>query len=519
MSHVIFGRTYPKQFDTIVIGSGIGGLTCANLLAAGGMKVLLLERHYMLGGFCSTFRRKGFIFDAATHFYPLLGNPATLTGKLLQQLEVPTEWIKMDPVDRFHFPDMPPFAVPADFALYLAKLKQWFPQQASSLDSYFAELRRAYLCGLLYYFKGVENERAKRFEKYTVSEKLDEHFTDRRLKTLLVADAPHWGSLPSRTSYLFDAMLRFAYFLGNYYPRGSSQKFADDLGRTLQGRGSSVLKCASVDRILVENGKALGVRIQTISKRAPEQFTFRAPVVISNADALHTYRDLVGEEHCGPDVIEHLESLKPSHPCFLLHIGLQGMDPAKLAEAEGYHWSCYDPGDMVRNVFKVFIPTRFDPHVAPEGCQILIVQKVVPVRFGEVDDWEAHKAGIEAQVMTRLRQILPGIDDHIVLKLSASAKTSYKYTRNWQGAMLGWEMSPEQLGDARLPTSTPVENLHLVGHWTQPGGGITPVMICAQGVAEEVLSGRPDNRDFLAWLSACGRAETGGAAGRLVSKG
>src|SRR2546425_917207 len=98
----VFGRDYPSRYDAIIIGSGIGGLFCANLLAKAGLKVLLLERHYMLGGFCSTFRRRGFIFDAATHFYPLLGNPTTLTGKLLQELEIPTEWVKMDPVDQFH---------------------------------------------------------------------------------------------------------------------------------------------------------------------------------------------------------------------------------------------------------------------------------------------------------------------------------------------------------------------------------------------------------------------------------
>ena len=93
--HVIFGREYPKRYDAIIIGAGIGGLICANILAKNGMKVLLLERHYMLGGFCSTFRRKGFIFDAATHFYPLLGNPTTLTGKLLVELGCETEWIRM----------------------------------------------------------------------------------------------------------------------------------------------------------------------------------------------------------------------------------------------------------------------------------------------------------------------------------------------------------------------------------------------------------------------------------------
>src|SRR5437667_301658 len=192
----VFGRDYPTSYDVIIIGSGIGGLFCGNILAKAGLRVLLLERHYML----------------------------------------------------------------------------------------------------------------------------DQHFRDPRLKAVLMADTPHWGSLPDRTSYLFDAMLRLAYFLGNYYPKGSSQKFADDLGRGLTSRGGHILKCASVDKILIENGKAEGVRISTVSKRAPESHESRAPIVISNADALHTYENLIGEEHCGRWPIEHLKSLKPSYPCFTTHL-------------------------------------------------------------------------------------------------------------------------------------------------------------------------------------------------------
>jgi phytoene dehydrogenase-like protein len=494
----IFGREYRTSYDAIIIGSGIGGLFCGNILAKAGLKVLLLERHYMLGGFCSTFRRRGFIFDAATHFYPLLGNPSTLTGKLLQDLEIPTEWVKMDPVDQFHLPCLPTFAVPADFGQYLEKLKSFFPQEAAGVESYFDELRQAYLYGLLYYFKGVDNERARRFEEFSLTDKLDQHFRDPRLKALLMADTPHWGSLPDRTSYLFDAMLRLAYFLGNYYPKGSSQKFADDLGRGLTARGGRILKCASVDKILIENGKAKGVRISTVSKRDPEYYEFRAPIVISNADALHTYENLIGEEHCGRWPIEHLKSLEPSYPCFLTHLGLRGMDPARLAAAEGYYWTSYDPADAIRTVFKVFIPTHFDSSIAPPGCQILIVQRLSPVRVEGVRDWQAHKESVENDTMARLRKILPGIDSHIVVKLSATAMTSYRFTNNWQGAMLGWEMSPGQLGEGRLPNTTPVKNLYLVGHWTQPGGGITPVIVSAQRVARMILMGKEDSRDLAA---------------------
>ena len=494
--HTIFGREYPQDYDAIVIGAGVGGLFCANLLANGGLKVLLLERHYMLGGFCSTFRRGRFVFDAATHFYPLLGNPSTMTGKLLRRLDIPTEWVRMDPVDQFHFPGMRPFSVPAELPDYLEKLKAWFPAETAAIDSYFAELRQAYLAGLLYYFRGVASETMDRLQHYTMLQKVEEHFSDRRLRALLIADSPHWGSLACRTSYVFDAMLRLAYFLGNYYPRGGSQKFADDLGRGVIRRGGKVLKCVEAARVLISEGKARGVVVRTVSKRPPAEFEFRAPVVISNVDALQTHRRLLGERDGGQLMIDRLESMTPSYACFLVHIGLRGMDPKRLAAADGYHWSSFDPMDAVRNVFKIFIPTRYEPAMAPPGCQILIVQKLSPVRIEEIGDWAAHKAEVEGRIMARLRQILPEIDAHIVHKSSASAMTSYRFTGNSEGAMLGWEMSPGQLGAGRPPISTTVKNCYMVGHWTQPGGGVTPVIVSAMRAADAILTGRYAGEDL-----------------------
>ena len=76
--------------------------------------------------------------------------------------------------------------------------------------------------------------------------------------------------------------------------------------------------------------------------------------------------------------------------------------------------------------------------------------------------------------------------------------TSYRFTHNWQGAMLGWAMSPGQLAEGRLPNTTPVKNLYLVGHWTQPGGGITPVIVSAQRVARMIVAGTGESRDLAA---------------------
>lgn len=486
----LYGREYPAKYDAIVIGSGIGGLFCANLLAQEGLKVLIIEQHYVLGGYCSTFRRKKFVFDSATHFYPLLGNPSTSPGKLLKKLGITTEWIKMDPVDKFHFPGGETFVVPADFGLYLKRLKDRFPHQVDQIDRFFAEVREAYLYGLLYFFKDIRNDKAEKYLSYTVEQKLLEHFQDPKLRAYLIADHSHWGSLPSRTSFLFDSTLRLAYFLGNYYPKGGSQIFADDLGESLRQKGGHVLLCGMVRKIIIEDGRAVGVAVQPRFGHNKDIVEFRAPVVVSNADAIQTYRELIGEQHCGQEVIDGLLKLRPSVPVFLTHIGMKKLPHDLMDSTEGYYWRSWDPEDLTRTFFKIFFTTLLDPSVAPPDHDILIIQKWNAIDYDKVHNWREVKVEIENYIMEQLRKLLPGLDDLIVIKLSAAANTSYQYTLNYQGSMLGWEMSPDQLGAMRPSNETPIQDLHLVGHWTQPGGGIVPVIVSAQRVAETILKGR-----------------------------
>jgi phytoene dehydrogenase-like protein len=475
-----------SSYDAIVIGAGVGGLVCANLLLRAGMKVLLVEQHSMVGGYCSTFRRNGFTFDAATHFYPLLGNPSTITGSLLTDLGITTEWVKMDPVDSFHFPDGSRFSVPADFDSYLQRLKHEFPAEAHNIDRFFALVRKTYLIGLVHYFRNVATERIVPYQNLTIRDVLDSHFTDAKLKLLLTGDIGHWGSLPSRTSFVFDSMLRLAYFLGNYYPRGSSQVFVDELAQRFEEGGGDILMNSTVRRIHIQNHAAHGVEIETGSVRHRQRRQVSTGVVVSNADLQQTLERMISPELLDPDYLARIKQLRTSMPCFLLHLGLKDISLEELRQAEGYHWSSWDAENVATNVFKVFLPTVFDPGLVPANGQIIIVQKVTRVDFDKVEDWSAHKAAIESWVLNSLERCIPGLSSKIVVKLSASAQTSYRYTLNHHGAMLGWEMSPDQLGEHRPGIQGPFKNLHFVGHWTQPGGGITPVMISALRAAKQI---------------------------------
>nr|XP_061799061.1 uncharacterized protein LOC133590461 [Nerophis lumbriciformis] len=447
----------------------------------------------MAGGYCSTFRRKGYTFDAATHFYPLLGNPDTLTGKLLGELGVETGWVKMDPVDTFHFPDGSKFEVPCELDDYLASVKQAFPLERDNLDRFFSEVREAYLLGLLAYFRGRETPRLARYRDLSVREVLDLHFSDPKLKLLLTADCPHWGSPPKRTSFVFDSMLRLSYFLGNYYPVHGSQAFADELARCFEARGGHILMSTCAERILVEDGRARGVELETLRGPLRGRRRVLARTVISNADLLHTLDRLLPPGCVDPAYLQQVRSMRPSFPCFLTHIGLRDIEPEVLEAVQGYYWNGWDPDLVGRGGLrcKVFVPTIYEPRMAPPGGQIVILQKVQEIDYQQIDDWEAHKDTVEDYVVSHLEDIVPGIADKIVVRLSASALTSWRFTRNSVGSMLGWEMSPDQLGSGRPETASPIENLHLVGHWTRPGGGITPVIVSAQQVAAAVAGSTP----------------------------
>ena len=160
---------------------------------------------------------------------------------------------------------------------------------------------------------------------------LDRHFKDRKLKLLLTGDCPHWGSPPGRTSYVFDSILRVSYFLGNYYPRGGSQAFADELARCFEDHGGHILMSAAANQIVIEDGAARGVELDI--SRGPQRgrARVRASAVVANSDMIDTLTRLVAPAHRPPDLPATWSRLRPSFSCFITHLGLSGVSAAELA--------------------------------------------------------------------------------------------------------------------------------------------------------------------------------------------
>ena len=245
-----------------------------------------------------------------------------------------------------------------------------------------------------------------------------------------------------------------------------------------------------VQRILVEDQRVYGIVVETGPLRQRQVREIRAAAVVSNADLLQTLERMVGPEHLDRDYLAAVRKLRPTMPCFLTHLGLVDMPTEVLERVQGYYWDTWDAERMDRDGlrFKLFVPTLYEPAMAPPGGHVLIVQKVIDMDYEAVRDWGAHKADVERGIMDHLKAMIPGIEEKIAVGMSASALTSQRFTLNHQGAMLGWEMAPDQLGDQRPDIEGPLDQLYLTGHWVQPGGGITPVIVSAVQAADAVLA-------------------------------
>src|SRR5205807_7246414 len=132
---------------------------------------------------------------------------------------------------------------------------------------------------------------------------------------------------------------------------------------------------------------------------------------------------LVGPGRLPPEFVAGVRRLRPSLPCFLSHVGVRGVATELLARVHGYHWAGWDPDRVGRDAlrFKLFVPTLYDPGLAPPGGHVVIVQKVTDIDYAAITDWAAHKAALERYVLDHLERLVPGFAQKIVVKLGASA--------------------------------------------------------------------------------------------------
>jgi prolycopene isomerase len=498
-------------YDVVVVGAGIGGLTVAALLARMGRSVLVVERHDRVGGYAHAFRRGRYLFDSAVH---LVGGcergsfeGSGMIHELLSALEVRDhcQFERIDPCYAAVYPD---FAVraPCDLDEFVNAHADKFPGEKKGLRQFLQEClgvrqetrRAAELTSPYDVMKSPDRfPTLLRYRKATHSQVLDANIESPRLKSALGSLWPYTGLPPSRVSFLYFAPMLMSYIAdGAYYCKGSFQRFANALAAAIETRGGEILLRSSVRRICIEGGRVRGIALENGQ-------TVETPLVISNADATQTVEELVGEAAFPRRYIDELRSRKFSLSAFVTYVAAELPMEKRTTCHETFFFPSADHDESFRGSaagdpswFSVTVPTLADPGLAPEGIQLLVLTTLVPHQVAA--GWRAEKEHMTKRMLTLADRQLGGLRERIRYVESGTPRTMERYTRNSAGAIYGWEPSPEQVGPARLGARTPVEGLQLVGHWTQPGGGIYGVVSSGIQAARSAL-GLPSEAEL--WRS------------------
>jgi phytoene dehydrogenase-like protein len=522
--------TLPNRVDVAVIGSGLGGLVAAANLAQRGLSVAVFESHYAAGGCATQFergpKRARYHFDVGLHYVGDCG-PDGQIPRILRELDVDVSFRPMDSdgFDTLIFPGIR-FRIPADVDRYRDRLRSHFPRERLAIDRYVSLLRavmeasrhmdRDVRPGLVDMAKlGLAGLRLRSHRTATIGSVLDSiGARDPAFRAVLLGQSGDYGLPPSKVSALLHLGLAGHYFRGAYYPEGGGQVIADRLAERIESLGGSVHLRHPIERVLIEDGRAVGVRV---AARAGEPARdVRAATVISNADIKKTLLELVGPAHLPSDWIARSNRFEMAAALLITFLGIssdangiEGMGSTNYWQYDGFDLESFYRDDETRPIQThgsyITSASHKDPrnasHHAPEGVSNVEVMTVVPgspARWGvggdiaswsykKNGDYQAVKARLEDDMITRLDRLFPGTAARVVYRETATPVSHTRYTGATDGTGYGLAATPEQFFERRPGYRGPIAGLYLCGASTRAGHGIVGAMSSGRKAARRIL--------------------------------
>ena len=479
-----------NEFDVIVIGSGMGGMTTATALSRLDHKVLLLEQAQSIGGLTHAFSRDGFTWDVGLHYCGTFGHDQ-IAGKILDWLSGGTiEFRSVGTVyDTLHLPDGFDISVGRPAEAYKMELKEHFPDNAAEIDAYFEALlsaeEAAHLVGaeraMPDPFRSAHHLWSKRkIQRWcgrTTAEVIGELISNPKLASVLSAQWGTYGGNPKEASFAFHGMVMGHYLEGAAYPVGGAAAIARGLVPVIEAAGGSCRAGTPVSEIVLEDGKAVGVRTSLGEE-------FRAPAIVSAIGAGETVKHLLPKEIQKGDWASEIATFKPSICHFDLFLGFEG-DIAKHGATRSNHWfyDSWDTSDAISAAGSsepfpmafvsfssiknpIHDPGPMNKHT---GDMLIWADWSSVAKFANggadkhADEWASFKRNVESKMLDFFKDKFPDLAPLIVCHELGTPLATASFTGHEKGGFYGVETTPRRMLSDAFKARTPIPGLFLSG--------------------------------------------------------
>lgn len=505
---------YPENhFDAVIIGSGLGGLSCAAAFARQGFKPLVLEKHDRPGGYATTFERPGgFVFDVSLHSTSV-GEREGINNLIPGFPEImDVEFLPHPNLYRAIFPDYDIRVPQKNLKGYIDILTSQFPEEKQGIAGLFDDMTGIALdINKISKANGeVDMDRfpvdfPHLFNCYTKTwgEMVEARIRNRKLKAITSALWMYYGLPPSKLASFYYALPTIGYLEnGGYYPKGRSQRISNAFVQFIEENGGEVKLKNRVEEILVKNQAAHGVKTENGSE-------YTGKVVISNANAFDTFHTMMKEEDYLKEYLARLDQYSVSLSSLQIFLGLKKdlVGEIGITDTEIFYETAYDieaayaaylNADVENGGFGLMLYDNIYNGYSPKGkntLNILVLQGYDHWQQYETDYFKGEKVAYRAEkermaaiLIDKVEQtLLPGLSDAIEVQEIGTPLTNVRYTGNYRGAIYGWDQTMDNSGPNRLPHSTPIKNLYLAGAWTKPGHGYGGVIMSGLECFAEIM--------------------------------
>lgn len=494
----------------IIIGGGLTGLSTGCYGQMNGYRTSIFEMHDKAGGVCTGWQRKGYTIDGAMGW--LVG---TKHGKayynIWEELGATQGWkvIDHDQYQRIELEGGKVFTIYSDMDRLKEHMMELGPEDKDTIDELIKAIRT---------FSKIDVPLEKAPELYSMIDgvkmgikmlpylgfirkwsKIPTAGFGNRFKNPILREAfgAAFDEEFDRIPMLFTlGLFAWLHLRMAGYPVGGALALTGAIERRYINLGGELHCKSKVEKILVENDKAIGVRLADGTEH-------RGDIVISAADGRTTIFDMLDGRYLDGEIRGYYEQPQLIPPLIYIGLGVARKFEDVSPSVEGMSFPLEEPvvvagREHKRMGVQVY---NFDPTLAPEGKTVLRV-----LFHTDYDYWEqlgqeptrykAEKEQIADQVVARLDKRFPGLASQVEMRDVATPLTWVRYTGNWRGSYQGWLLEDwDYLSDKMSKTLPGLENFYMAGQWVEPGGGMPTAIMSGRNVTQIIC--KRDKRPFI----------------------